>query len=145
MRLDAALLIGAACLMAACAREPAPAPDDAVRRSMDELRAAALTTIKDPARKKEVSGLVDQLERSFAEALKVNRTHLARLWALDADYDATEADFRKLFADFNAGSVRRRDQFVELRDGLIAATTDAEWNELAKTRVRVLESLVQPR
>jgi hypothetical protein len=145
MRLDAALLIGAACLMAACAREPTPAPEAAVRRSMDDLRAAALTTIKDPARAKEVAGLVDQLERNFAEALKVNRTHLERLWALDADYDATEADFLKLFGDFNAGSVRRRDRFVELRDRLIAATTEAEWSELAKTRVRVLESLVEPR
>ena len=145
MRLDAALLIGAACLMAACAREPTPAPEDAVRRSMDELRAAALTTINDPARAKDVAGLVDQLERHFDEALKADRTHLERLWALDADYDASEADFRKLFADFNAGSVRRRDQFVELRNTLIAATTEAEWNELAKVRVRVLESMVQPR
>ena len=131
--------------MAACAREPTPTPENAVHRSMDELRAAALTTIKDPARAKEVAGLVDQLERRFAEALKANRTHLDRLWALDADYDATEGDFRQLFADFNAGSVRRRDGFVELRDRLIAATTEAEWNELAKTRVRVLESMVQPR
>lgn len=145
MRLDAALLIGAACLMAACAREPAPAAEDAVRRSMDELRAAALTTIKDPARAKEVAGLVDQLERNFAEAMKVDRTHLDRLWALDADYDATQADFRKLFSDFNAGAVQRRDRFVELRDRMIAATTEAEWNELAKVRVRVLESMVQPR
>jgi len=41
--------------------------------------------------------------------------------------------------------VRRRDGFVELRNRLIAATTETEWNELAKTRVRVLESMVQPR
>jgi len=141
----AVLLIGAACLMAACAREPTPTPENAVHRSMEELRAAALTTIKDPARAKEVAGLVDQLERHFAEALKANRTHLERLWALDADYDATEADFLKLFSDFNAGGVRRRDRFVELRDRMIAATTEAEWNELAKARVRVLETAVQPR
>ncbi|HZF18068.1 MAG TPA: hypothetical protein VE008_00020 [Burkholderiales bacterium] len=120
-------------------------PEDAVRQSMDELRAAALTTIKDPARAKEVAGLVDELERNFAEALKLDRNHLDRLWALDADYDATQADFRKLFADFNADAVRRRDGFVELRNRLIAATTETEWNELAKTRVRVLESMVQPR
>jgi hypothetical protein len=145
MRLDTTVLIGAACLIAACARGPTPAPEDAVRRSMDELRAAALTTIKDPARAKEVAGLVDQLERHFDEALKADRTHLERLWALDADYDATEADFQKLFSDFNAGAVRRRDRFVELRNRLIAATTEAEWNELAKARVRVLESMVQPR
>lgn len=145
MRLDIALLIGAACLLAACAREPTPAPEDAVRRSMDELRAAALKIIKDPARAKETAGLVDRLEQHFDEALKANQTHLKRLWTLDADYDATEADFRKLFADFNAGAVRRRDQFVELRDRMIATTTEAEWTELARARVRVLESIVQPR
>ena len=145
MRLDATILIGAACLITACAREPTPTPEDAVRRSMEELRAATLVTIKDPARAKEKAALVDQLERHFAEALKANQAHSERLWTLDADYDATEAGFRKLFADFNAGSVRRRDQFVELRDRMIAATTEAEWNELAKVRVRVLESMVPPR
>jgi len=117
MRLDTTFLIGAACLMAVCAGEPTPVPEDAVRRSMDELRAAALTTIKDPARAKEVAGLVDELERNFDEALKADRTHLERLWALDADYDATQADFRKLFADFNAGAVRRRDGFVNCGTG----------------------------
>ena len=145
MRLDTALLIGTVCLMAACSGEPKLTPEKAVLQSMDELRSAAQTTIKDPARAKEMVGVVDQLERHFDEALKANQTHFVRLRALDTDYDTTEADFRKLFADFNAGAVRRRDRFVELRERLIAATTEAEWNDIAKVRLRVLESLVQPR
>lgn len=144
-RLNATLLIGTACLMFACASEPKLTPEDAMHRSMDELRAAATTTIKDPARAREMASLVDQLERQFDEALKANRAHLDRLHSLDANYDATEGDFRKLFADFNAGRARRQDRVAELRDSMITATTPAEWSELAKVRVRARESMVKPR
>ena len=132
-------------LLAACARGPAPTPEQVEHKPLEELRVAAAATIKDPARAKDMANLVDRLEREIDESIVANRSHLKGLEALDANYDATEGDFRKLFADFNSNRAGRQGRVLALRDQMIAATTDEEWRELARARVRALESIVKPR
>ena len=100
-------------LVAACATKPEPTPEERGRAAMDILRAAAGTVVRDPARAKEVTAAVDQMQALFDEALEATRAHVVHLRALDADYDTPQA---------------------AARDRMAAATTDAEWESLAKAR-----------
>jgi hypothetical protein len=132
-------------LLAACARGPEPTPEEAGRAAMDTLRAAAATVVKDPARAKEVTAAVDEMKQVFGEAFKAAQAHAEKLRALDASYDTTPAEVRSALADYNAARAQRQARLAAARDRMAVATTDAEWEQLAKARRAALESLVKPR
>jgi hypothetical protein len=137
-----ASLLLCATLLAACAGKPQPAPDDALQASMDSLRAAVPAAIKDPARAREPAAIVDQVREQYRQAIAATRSHVTRLRELDADYDATLADFRQVLADYNGGREERRARLLELRDRLIAATTEAEWENLVEAHREALALLL---
>jgi len=132
-------------LLAACASKPEPAPQEQGRAAMDTLRAAVGKVVTDPARAKEVTAAVDDMQAIFGEALRATQAHTARLRALDADYDATQADMREALQDYNVGRAQRQARLLAARDRIAAATTEEEWQQLAKARRAVLESIVRPR
>jgi small-conductance mechanosensitive channel len=132
-------------LLAACASSPQPSPEESEGAAMDMLRAAVATVVKDPARASEVTAAVDTMQNVFDEAMQATRAHTERLRNLDANYDTTEADMRKALQSYNAGRAQRQMRLLAARDRIAASTTDGEWEQLAKARRAVIESIVKPR
>jgi hypothetical protein len=85
------------------------------------------------------------MQNVFDEAMQATRAHTERLRNLDANYDTTEADMRKALQSYNAGRAQRQMRLLAARDRIAASTTDGEWEQLAKARRAVIESIVKPR
>jgi hypothetical protein len=137
----AGLFAAATCLLFACASHPKSARAQGTQAILAEMRGAALVEIKDEARSREVSALIEQLaeqDRLARSAVAIYRT---RLLALNADYDATEEDFHKLFSDFNNERLAHQTRIVELWTEMASLTTDAEWDALGKVRIAAAKAL----
>src|SRR5262245_38790234 len=102
-------------LLAACASKPDATPEEAAGAAMDTLRAAVQNVVKDPARAQEVTAAVDQMQQVFGEAQKAVQAHTERLRALDANYDTTPAEVRKVFEGYNAGRAQRQARLLVAR------------------------------
>src|SRR5262245_62210861 len=91
----------AVCFLFACASKPLSSPGERTRAALLELRKATRDAIPDDVRAHEVSRLIDALEIEDRNARDAVAGYRERLRALDANYDTTEADFEKLFVEFN--------------------------------------------
>ncbi len=135
----------AICLIIACASQPAPTPEAAAHSALSQLRGALLVDIVDKGRAQEAAALVDQIQEQDSEARDTVAHYRQRLRTLDANYDATEDDFSKLFADFNQGRLMHQHQVVDLWTRMAGLTTDAEWKALGNARVAAAKALTAAR
>ena len=134
-----------ACLvlaLVACSHEPKPSALVTAEAAFDRLRAAVAREVRDPARAKQASALVDEMQQIVVAAHADLKAHDARLRALNDDYDAAEADFQTAFRDFNAGRDRRQDRTLELNRRAKALVTEDEWNALARAQEQALRDAV---
>ncbi len=113
------------------------------RSTLQELRAAVTREVKDPARAAQGTKLVDELTGILAEAGTDIRAHDARLRTLNANYDATQAQFQAAFRDFNARRDARQRRVLDLNQRGKALLTAEEWDALGKVREEALERLLQ--
>ncbi len=129
--------------LAGCSHKPKPSALDSAKGSFDDLRAAVLREIKDPDRAAQCTGLVDQLEKIMIEANADRKTHDARLRSLNANYEATEEDFRVAFRDFNAKRRARQDRILEINQRAKIRTTDDEWKALIKAQDEMIQKALE--
>jgi hypothetical protein len=129
-------------LLLACSHEPKPSTLVTADGALDELRAAVVREVKDPQRSRAAVALVDEMEKIVGAAHAGIQDHNAKLKALNANYDATDEDFRAAFRDFNAARNRREDQTLDLNRRAKALLTAGEWNELAKLREEAIRRAV---
>jgi hypothetical protein len=134
----------AACLILACASQPRPTAAETAQATLSDLRGAVLVDIKDHARAQEVSALVDRLAEEDRNARDAVAAYRGRLLALNANYDATEDEFNKLFADFNNDRLTCQHRIAGLWTRMASLTTDAEWDALGKARIAAVKALVTP-
>jgi uncharacterized coiled-coil DUF342 family protein len=139
--LTAALLVFAWLGAYGCA-----APQTSTERAHDEMndfRAAVRKAVPDPARSQQVIGLADQLEKLVEEANAEARSFHERLTTLNANYDATEADFAKLLAERESTRRAWRERVLAARTGIAQHLTDAEWKQLESARAEALISSLE--
>ena len=137
-RMSAAVAI---CLIVACASRPAPTPEETAHSALGQLRGALLVEIADKGRAQKAAALVDQIQEQDREARNAVVDYRQRLGTLDANYDATEDDFNKLFAEFNQERRMHQHRLVDLWTQMAGLTTDAEWKALDKARVAAAKAL----
>jgi hypothetical protein len=123
-----------ALMLLACSHAPKPSALVPAEGALDELRAAVAREVRDPDRARRAVALVDEMERVTLAAHADYKDHEARLRALNANYDATEEDFRALFRAGNALRDARQAQALELNQRAKVLLTAAEWHELTKLR-----------
>lgn len=134
-----------ACLLLACAsKQPKSTPAQTVQTTLTELRSALLADIADSARAQEAAGLMNQLAQQDREARETAAVRLQRVLVLDANYDSTEDDFKKLFAETNSERLQRQNRMLELWTQMAALTTDTEWDALKKAREAAAKALTTP-
>lgn len=129
--------------LVACSHEPKPSALATAEAAFDRLRAAVAREVKDPARAKQASALVDEMQQIVVAAHADLKAHDARLRALNDDYDAAEADFQAAFRDFDAGRDRRQDRTLELNRRAKALVTEDEWHALASAQEKALRDAVE--
>ena len=136
--------IGRACivlliLFAGCSHEPKPAALVSDKGPFDELRSAFRSQIKDHDRAAQGVDLVDQLERLMTEANSDLKAHGARIRSLNANYDATEEDFRAEFHEFNSKLSEREERILEINERAKTLTTAEEWKALTKVYEEIMK------
>lgn len=127
-------------LHSGCSHQPKPPAVESAKGAFDELRVAVRKKISEPSRAQEVVGLVDQLEQAMVDASKARKVHESRLRSLNANYDATEQDFKDVFREFNSEKSRRLEHILTIDQRARTLTTEREWTALSKDVARALES-----
>src|SRR5262245_13801269 len=95
-------------LLLACARQTKTGTAPAAQAALIELRSAALIEIKDPARARAVFALIDQLRQEDREARDAVAGYRQRVRAIDANYESSDEELRKVFAEFNQERIDRQ-------------------------------------
>jgi hypothetical protein len=123
-------------VLSACSHKPKPSSLVPAEGALDDLRAAVVREIKDPERAKQAVGLVDELEQLTIVAHADFKAHASALRTLNANYDATEAEFGRLFRDFIVKRDARQAHSLDLNRRAKALLSGAEWNALSRVRDR---------
>ena len=100
-------------------------------------RAEIVKVIREPARADRVLGMIEEWDRRLAARQQLDAGFLARLDALNADYDAPEGTFTALYDARFASELEFIKQAVVLRDQIVAATTPDEWKRLQDVRAEL--------
>lgn len=113
--------------------------DADVANYQDQIR----KIVKDPDRADKLVPLVSQFEVLARNAASVMRDQQAKLAALNANYDATRADFATMFRQQDAERQTLVKKALDLREQMAALTTDSEWEQLKQAREKELTAILQ--
>jgi hypothetical protein len=133
-----------ACVVLACASEAKLTAAESAQAALVKLSDAVLTDVRDQGRAQEMLAVVELLRKEDREARSAVAAYRSRLQMLNANYDATEGEFRRLFAEFNSERLMRQDRIVGLWITIARLTTDREWEALAEARTTAAEALLTP-
>jgi uncharacterized protein YhaN len=133
-----------ACVVLACASQPKLTAGESAQAALVKLSDAVLTDVRDRSRAQEMLAVVEQLRKEDREARSAVAAYRSRLQMLNANYDATEGEFRRLFAEFDGERRTRQDRIVGLWITMARLTTDSEWEALAEARTTAAEALLTP-
>jgi hypothetical protein len=128
------------CVLCACAGQSKSTGAPATGTALIELRKVVLVRIEEPTHAQEIAALIDQMEEQDREARQAVAAYRKRLLALNANYDATEDDFTKLFAEFNDERLARQTGIVKLWATAASLMTDAEWDAVGEARNAVAKA-----
>jgi ABC-type sulfate transport system substrate-binding protein len=129
-------------LTAGCASTPAPSPLASAEQAMATWRDTVYTVIGDRDRAGKVIGQLDQLEQLVRDADRERRAHDRALRALNANYDATEAEFESVFAAFNARRRARHQEALAINREIRSLTGAEEWKALSRVKADVLDAAI---
>jgi hypothetical protein len=114
---------------------PKESPDLAA--DMRKARAEAASVVTDPARAARVEAAYDTLASALSRSLDERRALFAAWQSGFRDYDTPRPALEEGLARQHAAAASIRAQALRTREDVRAATTEAEWKQLAATRKRV--------
>ena len=136
-RFLAVALIGL-CLAACAGKEEKTAtPGDPVS---EEMQREIMDIVDDKDRAEQAVELSNQLRGLLADGVAHVERAIDELHALNLDYDTTEAELRAFFAKFDADTLARQKQALEIDGRMKSLLTAEEWAELTKARKNLMES-----
>jgi len=126
----AALLLAALVALGGCAGKSQP-PRQKIARALQEMSWEVARQVGDPERAARLQQAIDGLDADLNELQGVSETLRSRLRALNANPDATRADFATLLDGFDADRRRLRDRVLQRHFEFLAATSANEWAALS--------------
>ncbi len=137
------LLLAFASAACSCGGKGTISPIEVEKQAFAELRAEIHTVIDDPEREAEVIAILDELldELASLRHRMVERKKRTRL--LNANYDASRADFDDLFEDAARAIQSHQQQITAKHRQLLAITTEEERSAISKTRTRSMVAVIQ--
>ena len=129
----------AAATIAGCAATER-SPREAATNAFTDLRREIEAQVADPSRRAELLSLSDEFEKLLDEAVASRSETEARIMALNADYDSTEAEFAATLAKVRESTRARQERLLEIQSRAKGILTAREWNNLGKFRALALEA-----
>ena len=127
-------------LVAGCGGTP-PDPVDLEQQAFDDLRGEVRLVVEDGGRETAVLAIVDELQADFVRLRELAEGRRQGLRELNADYDATRAQFEVLLAEFSEQRQASHARFKATREALRESTTPEEWSELEKASTKAMTAL----
>ncbi len=98
-----------------------------------------LATVADTGRAAQAAALAEQLKQVFVAQQNQLRADMKTFQSLNADFNATEAQFRAFFEGLNARTELRQGQVVAIHSKMQALLTADEWTQLKHARKDALK------
>jgi hypothetical protein len=135
----------AAALIAAsgCSSKPTVTAEQRAQADLAAYEMQIRNVVQDPARANRLVTLADEFNKLAWQSIARVNDYRARVAALNSNYEATREDYQALLTQQNAVSEVFVEKAFALREQMAALTTDAEWEELTKARLPVLETALQ--
>lgn len=125
---------------AGCSSKHDLTPEQQTQADVTAYEAQVRKIIPDPARADQLVALANEFQQLTRESIAKIKSYRAKVAALNANYDATRQDYETVFSEQDAS----RESFIEkasaIRERMAALTTDSEWEELKKARLRALDA-----
>lgn len=127
---------------AGCSSRPLT-PEQQAQADLKDYEAQVRKVVADPARADQLVALANEFQQQVRQSAAILGDYPAKVAALDANYAATRKDYEVLLGEQDARRQELLKKFGALREQMVALTTDAEWEELKKARLRTLEADLQ--
>ena len=125
--------------IAGCA-SPDRSPREVAANAFTDLRREIQARVADPTRRAELLSLTDEFEKLLDEAVASRGETEARIMALNANYDSTEAEFMAALAKARESTRARQERLLEIQSRAKDILTAPEWENLGKFRALALEA-----
>ena len=96
--------------------------------------------VADSARADKLVSLTNEFQTLVMQGVASARDYRVKVAALDSNYEATRADYETLIDQQDTARETFLKKASVLREQSASLTTDAEWEQLKKARLRVLET-----
>jgi len=126
-----------------CSSKPALSPEQQAQADLTEYEAELRKVITDPARADKLLALTNEFQKLLQDTVTHVSSYRAKAAALNSNYEATRADYQKLFSEQDAAREAFLQKATALREQMAALTTDQEWEQLKKARLRALDADLQ--
>jgi len=123
-----------------CAHNKAKSPQQQAQADYAAYQKRVREVVKDPARAEQVIALTDELKRQFDQLRAQIVQGREKLAGLNANYNATRADFDGFFRQQDADRQALIDNVISVRTQVGKLVTDAEWQSIHKFGVEALEA-----
>jgi outer membrane murein-binding lipoprotein Lpp len=138
VRLPHILLVVVATMIAGCRSTP---KSEVVAKAVTTYQSKIREIITDPARAEMLVQLVDQAVAQRNAAESAAAVFLENFERLNADYDATKAQFTSLLATHRNERRQIAEALLSIRAKMVAGTTPKEWESLSKVREKALDTI----
>ena len=96
--------------------------------------------VADSARADKLVSLTNEFQTLVMQGVASARDYRVKVAALDSNYEATRADYETLIDQQDTARETFLKKASVLREQSASLTTDAEWEQLKKSRLRVLDT-----
>lgn len=96
--------------------------------ALEEFQSAVEEVVEDDERRERAVDLLEQSRERFKEGLETLEGLREEFWAVDARYDATEADYRKAWSRIQKAWEGQRKEALDLHYQVRRELTKEEWS-----------------
>ena len=104
--------------------------ESALERGVAETNELVDQTVKDPEKAKQAKAIIQDIVGEVKQSSKKNREYHQKLYALNANYEATPEQFTKVLDEQNNERMTGASRILGLRFKLKALLTAQEWKDL---------------
>jgi hypothetical protein len=131
-------------IVSGCSSKPPLSPEQQAQADLTAYEAELRkVVIADPVRADKLMALTNEFQKLLQDTVTHVSSYRAKAVALNANYDATRADYDSLFNQQDAAREAFMQKATALREQMAALITDAEWAQLKKARLRGLDADLQ--
>jgi molecular chaperone GrpE (heat shock protein) len=139
----AVLFAVAACVFTGCASKDDVSPMEVETQAFEDLRSEIRAVIDDPTREKEAIAMLDALAQDL-ETLRVSVSERRQQFKeLNANYDATRAEFEAFFDQVNRQIQSNKRQASEKNRALFAIITPDERSAISKVHTKAMNAAIR--